>query len=276
MSFIYKAPNMSYVSFHPEKFTTHLRLYAEDMVRYANKFPMNDDDMNMVIWGIEDRACNSLLVLFPESVKKMVKSSPFLALTPLAEFDVSDVEKISQSDQKKLIHYNEIRLLIAIIATTCDIRDRYKENKIVLRSLFSDLMNYVNEFYESVLAHFPQPTITEEEPDSKEVASAKAVEKNIEWFAMLCDQLKVDDKMPARILWNEIKRESSPEKPIRFGGYQVVLHEDALFYSYFPMTPKEWRECFGNVNAEKIVRKTFENYLSRYKKNLPASPKSIK
>ncbi|WP_321401727.1 hypothetical protein [Maridesulfovibrio sp.] len=129
----------------------------------------------------------------------------------------------------------------------------------------------VDDFYNWAVETFPRF-----EEEAEDEAPVKTTEKNIEWFAMLCDHLEVDDKITARSLCNKIKKKSAPEKPIYFDIYQVVIYEDVLFYSILPMTPKEWKDWFVDAEADKIVFKTFENYLSRYKKNLPTNPKSIK
>ncbi|TIH12445.1 hypothetical protein D0S45_17965 [Marinifilum sp. JC120] len=203
-------------------------------------------------------------------VEQMLKASPIVAYTNLADIDLSHVSVPSPGILKEDGNYLPIQQLLKIIAISNDLLDDLNEDKRISRSSLHELSVTVDDFYNWAVETFPR---SKEEND--DTAPAKTVEQNIEWFAMLCDSLGVNRKMSARSLWNIIKDKSSSEKPVCFDDFQVVLHDEKLFYSSGPLTPRLWREYLDHEEAVRIVYKSFENYLSRYKKNLPNNPNGV-
>lgn len=255
--------------YHWHKRPTHLTIYAEDMLKHVRSFSRENRHLKLSLSLLEDRAHGSLFLFPMKIVEQMLKASPIVAYTNLADIDLRHVSASSPSILKEDENYLPIQQLLKIIAISNDLLNDLNEEKRISRFSLHELSVTVGDFYNWAVETFPR---FEEEDDT---APVKTVEKNIEWFAMFCDQLEVDDKISARSLWNKIKKISAPEKPICFDIYQLVIHGDFLFYSILPMTPKEWKDWFVDAEADKIVFKTFENYLSRYKKNLPINPKSI-
>ena len=249
------------------KMPNHLAIYAEDMLKHVRSFSRDKQHFKLSLTLLEDRAHGSLFLFPKKMVEQMLKASPIVAYTNLANIDLSDVASPAPSVLKAIPFYQPIQQLLKIIAISNDLLDDMNDDKRISRSSLYELSEVVGDFYDWAFETYPRG-----EPEAEEISVVKAVEKNIEWFAMLCDQLEVDDKMSARSLWNKIKKESGPEKPICFDLYQVVIHGDFLFYSILPMTPKEWNDWFVDADADKILFKTFENYLSRYKKNIPINP----
>ncbi|WP_031480500.1 hypothetical protein [Maridesulfovibrio frigidus] len=243
---------------------THLTIYAEDMLNHVRSFSRDKQRFKRSLSLLEDRAHGSLFLFPVMIVEQMLKASPIVAYTNFANIDLRHIVLPAPSILKTFPFYQSIQQLFKIIAISNDLLDDLNEDKRISRLSLYELSEVVCNFYDWAFETYPR-----EEFSTEEVASKKAVEENIEWFALLCDHLKSGEKISARNFWNMIKTQSAPEKPICFDEFQVVLHEDKLFYSTLPMTPKQWIAYLDHEEANRIVYKTFEKYLSRYKKNLP-------
>ncbi|WP_031485815.1 hypothetical protein [Maridesulfovibrio frigidus] len=246
---------------------THLTIYAEDMLNHVRSFSRDKQHFKRSLSLLEDRAHGSLFLFPMKIVEQMLKAFPVVAYTNLADIDLRHVISPAPSVLKAISFYQPIQQLLKIIAISNDLLDELDDNKRISRLSLLMLGEEVDSFYDWAFKTYPR-----EKYGTDEARPKKAVEENIEWFALLCDHLKLGEKTSARSFWNMIKTQSAPEKPICFDDYQVVFHADILFYSELPMTPKEWNDYFVDRNADKIVFKTFENYLSRYKKNIPINP----
>lgn len=256
--------------YHWHKRSTHLTIYAEDMLKHVRSFSRENRHFKLSLSLLEDRAHGSLFLFPMKIVEQMLKASPIVVYTNLSNIDLSHVSVPSPGILKEDDNYSPIQKLLKIIAISNDLLDDLNEEKRISRSSLHELAVTVEDFYNWAVETFPRF-----EEEAEDEAPVKTVEKNIEWFAMLCDHLAVERKMSARSLWNIIKDKSSPEKPVCFDDFQVVLHDEKLFYSSGPLTPRLWREYLEHEEAVRIVYKSFENYLSRYKKNLPNNPNDV-
>ncbi len=240
------------------------------MLKHVRSFSRENRHLKLSLSLLEDRAHGSLFLFPMKIVEQMLKASPIVAYTNLADIDLSHVSVPSPGILKEDENYSPIQQLLKIIAISNDLLDDLNEDKRILRSSLHELSVTVDDFYNWAVETFPRF-----EGEAEDEAPVKTVEKNIEWFAMLCDSLGAERKMSARSLWNKIKKMSAPEKPICFDEFQVVLHDEKIFYSGVPLTPRLWREYLDHEGAVRIVYKSFENYLSRYKKNLPNNPNGV-
>lgn len=242
-----------------EKLETHLGFYAEDMLNYAKYLSKSNLNLRQSVWAIEDRAFGSLLVFPPHLVELIIKGSPLIANTRVAEFDLDHVAEIPISEQEKLKFYHPIKLLLTIIANSNDILEMYKESNVAPRSFCSRLAEDVKAFSEWALKNYPK---------HQAVKSKKISKKNVaSWFVGLCGLPQIDTNQTARNMWNQIKSLSSPVEPIEFEYYQIIIHDDKMFYSKMHLSEKEWSKYFTEKKADKITYKTFRNYLSEFKQS---------
>ena len=246
-------------SYCPEKLETRLSFYAEDMLNYAKRLSKSNSNLKHSVWGIEDRAFGSIFVFPPNLVELIIKGSPLIANTRVAEFNLDHVDEMPISEQEKLKFYHPIKLLLTIIANSNDILEMYKESNVAPRSFCSRLAEDVKGFSDWVLKNYPRfPKVKSKKISKKNIAS---------WFVGLCGLPQIDANQPARKVWNQIKSLSSPVDPIEFEYYQIIIHNDEMFYSKMSLSEKEWSKYFTEKKAGKITYKTFRNYLSGYKQS---------
>ncbi|XPV75976.1 MAG: hypothetical protein ACNI27_15270 [Desulfovibrio sp.] len=229
----------------PEKRNTHLPLYVNDMFKY-----LKGDEGNYSL--LEDRAYGSLFLFPAGCVNYSIENSP-LARGTRAERISFDYYSFTSKNTPP-IYSDAIMLLLTIVRLATDdiLEPRMTAcNHRYLLTAVEDLKRWVDENIE---------------PPQEEVFVPQKPVQLAKWFKQLCDHCEVDEFASLRSVWNQIKMKSSPDAPMQFGEFQVVIDGDRLFYSSMPMCEGEWAKYFLSRRAQKISYKSFGTYLSDYRK----------
>ncbi|NDV27560.1 hypothetical protein [Desulfovibrio sp. JC010] len=247
----------------PEKFDTHLLIYAEGMLDYAKRLSRRDKYFNMSVWGIEDRAFGSLFLFPPQIVELIAKDSPLIANTKIAEFDMSHTAEISASELEQLELYRPIKNLLVIIATANDILEIYEQNKVAPRSLCSRLLDDVNKYHEwASKVHLSKAEIAVKDKGQSKKKYKSGAPK---WFVSLCNHHDINPNQSAWRVWSNIKKSWSPATPLSFDIFEAIIHDGKLYYSNMRMNEKDWNDYVTKRKASSISYETFSNYLSDFK-----------
>ncbi|MBI9113001.1 hypothetical protein [Maridesulfovibrio ferrireducens] len=183
------------IEYNWHKRPTHLTTYAEDMLKHARSFSRDKQHFKRSLSLLEECA-HGCIFLFPSQiVEQLIKMSPIRAYTNFSELDLRDVVILSRSALKASSVYQPIQQLLKIIAISNDLLDDLNEDKRISRLSLFTLGEEVDNFYDWALSTYPR-----EKYNTQEIAPKKAVEENIEWFALLCDHLNSGENISARNL----------------------------------------------------------------------------